>query len=259
MIRIDDCTLLLFVGSPRTGSTLLGQLINFHPECFIANESRFLHKIFVQKVDINKAFKAMHKDAQRHFKSGLENVMGEKRMCRYQPKWKAMKHLTKDPDFKKTDIMVVGDKKAGGATQIYMEHEAEFDTFLNERNNVKLLQIVRNPINASLSYIKSHEKDSFSSACKDIVQRSKIAFDLCQKHSKISKVIFYEDLLENPYKIICQVIEWLGLHLNERWASKVTEVVNASIGDIKISQNYNEIMLQVIKEYRAKDLLNRYC
>ena len=45
LVLAKDFRLLFFVGSERSGTTLFGQILNYHPNCLIANESKFLEKV----------------------------------------------------------------------------------------------------------------------------------------------------------------------------------------------------------------------
>lgn len=99
---------MLFIGSPRTGSTLLGQLINFHPQCLIANESRFLTNVVSRGVTNEEAVDRIIDQATKQFESGLENdsYFG-KTIDRYQPRWLPFADLAAQPEFRKRQPIAV--------------------------------------------------------------------------------------------------------------------------------------------------------
>ena len=48
---------LFTIGAPRSGTTMLGYILNSHPNILISNESRVLNKIFEKKYEFNKAIR----------------------------------------------------------------------------------------------------------------------------------------------------------------------------------------------------------
>ena len=74
LVLAKDLRLLFFVGSERSGTTLFGQILNFHPNCLIANESKFLERVLRKGRSPSVAFTKMCDQAKHQFESGLENA-----------------------------------------------------------------------------------------------------------------------------------------------------------------------------------------
>ena len=227
-----DFRLLFFVGSERSGTTLFGQILNYHPNCLIANESKFLEKILRKGRSSAVAFTEMCDQAKHQFESGLENAHHySTSVGRYQPRWKAMGHLSETDDFAKGEILVVGDKKARGAVRVFEKNPERFMTFLSDHPNVFLLQMVRDPAAAGLSYMKSHEIPTFREACNRIIHCSRLADQLSSIGSRFHR-LFYEDLLDSPHEQIRATCAWLGLPVTESWLDQMASIVDKENPDV---------------------------
>ena len=62
--------LLLFIGSPRTGSTLLGQILNYHPQCPVATEARLVTQVVMHGVPFEEALARTVQAATKQFEQG---------------------------------------------------------------------------------------------------------------------------------------------------------------------------------------------
>lgn len=256
---LEDRTLLIFIGSPRTGSTLLGQLINYHPQCLVSTEERFLQQVITQGIPIDKALRSVKKAAIKQFKMGLENDKKYgKSLNRYQNRWIRMNHLSGDPDFKKREIEVIGDKKAGGTTQVFIDNPAERVEFLESHLNTRLIQIIRNPVHAAISYMKSHRIDSFEKACDEIIMKTHVAHNLGNRTANRYHYLYYEDLLETPQKELTRILTWLKVDVSDRWLDKISEIINHR-EPAQHPAEYDRIAQKLIQKNRAQEELQRYC
>lgn len=249
--------ILVFVGSPRTGSTLLGQIINYHPNCLISNESNFVKRVVQENKKIENVLNDIYNEAQKQFNNSLENDKKYgKTINRYQPKWKDMQYLTDDIDFKKEQILYLGDKKAGGVSKVFKEFPEKTTEFFNHNDKIKVIQIIRNPINAAKSLMKSHNVKNFEDACKEIIEMTDIADQLIKKVKNPSLQIYYEDLLQNPKEEIKKVIEFLALETKESWIEKISSIVTSK-DNSGFSEDEIKTMNNIILEQNT-DILKKY-
>lgn len=221
-----DFRFLFFIGSGRTGSTLFGQILNFHPNCLISNESRFLERVLKKKTTIELAFQAMCRDARHQFDQGLEHSNHYRTsIAQYQPRWKPMSGLHAEEGFLKRIITVIGDKKAGGATKALRRHKEPFEALLAANSNVYLLQMIRDPATAALSYLRSHQIPTFEEACEKVIKDTATAHQLSSLEHRYRHV-FYEDLLDCPEEQVTDTCRWLGLPAEKSWIEKIVSVVD---------------------------------
>lgn len=247
--------ILLFVGSPRTGSTLLGQIINYHPNCYISNESSFVKRIVQDNKKLENVLNDIYNDAQKQFNKSLENDKKfGKTIDRYQPKWKEMNYLTDDLDFVKGEIIYLGDKKAGGVSKVFQESPQETIEFFNSNDKIKIIQIIRNPINAAKSLMKSHGVESFEEACESIVEKTYLAEKLINETSNKAFQIYYEELLLSPQKEIDKLIEFMDLDTKKSWIEKISTIVTSTDNTL-FSEQEVEIMNKLIKKYNSQTLM----
>lgn len=250
--------LLLFIGSGRTGSTILGQIINYHPRCLVSNEFRLVQKVLSRDVSLAKALKQMKKTAYGQFKHGLENDSKYgKSLDKYQKKWIAFHDLVKDKDFKKQDIILLGDKKAGGNVQVYLDNKKEFIDLIKEYQEVYLLQIVRNPQSAALSYMKSHDMKDFTEACEHVIRYNTRAYELGRSGICPYYHLYYEDLLAHPAAEIKKIFHWLGLEIKESWLEKISQKINKSTPP-ESDPSMVKISREIIKKYHIEPLFSKY-
>jgi hypothetical protein len=261
---VKNKKLLLFFGSGRTGSTLLGQILNYHPQCLVANEYRFLQKIIVENANVDDEIRGMEAIALKQFKSGLESADRFRgTIAHYQPKWVSMGHLASDPDFaKQKDICVIGDKKAGGNTEIYLKHPEAVIRFLtnkNENNPVFLIQVVRHPLHTALSLMKSHSIPTFDQACEHIVMRAQVAYSLLERLPCQRIRVHYEELAQSPEREIRRIVDWLGLESSTNWLSKIAKVISSLDPIRSIPEERLSAVRAILRKYQATDVFQKYC
>ncbi len=251
-------TVLLFVGAPRTGSTFLGQILNYHPNCLIANEYRFLNRVIDQGMDYDRALQSLAETALRHFRTGLEgDAKFARTLMRSQPRWQPLNDLCEDVEFKKREIKVVGDKKAGGNTLVFMQKPDAVARLVEKRTEIRLLHLLRNPLDAAFSLMKSHNVDSFEMACERIVRQSHVAFGLVQRYPARSKVVYYDDLMSEPTAVLYDILSWLGVESSSAWLSKIAERVSPH-PDMPANDKYLSTARAIVSKHEAWHEFERY-
>ena len=218
---------LFFVGHARSGSTLLGQIINSHPNCLVSNEFRALDLVIKESRNINDVMLMAAKDAHRLFNTGLENHKNYN-IKRFQKKWKNSDFLREDPIFKKKQIQVIGDKKAGSTTRLYVSHKNKFLKFLRSNSNIFFIKIERNIHDTCKSYVKSHphEAKDLAGAIEEISYMDNKSNDFLSiiddKHKYIIK---YEELINSPVTEISNVFKWLELSHSPEITNPISKLV----------------------------------
>ena len=253
---------LFFIGSGRTGSTLLGQLINYHPECLISNESRFLDKVVVHHKPYVESFEEMINSAYEQFELGLENSSYFKdKINKYQSCWVDMGNLSEKDYFNKKAINLVGDKKAGGTTNILRHNGPDLLNFVNENlqdHPVKFIQIIRNPLYAGISYMKSHGISTFTEACNKVVDDTLMAANIKESISPDAYYsLYYEDLIESPYTEIKNIFTWLNKDCDETWLKEVCLLVKDNKKEISIPHQIRQEFIKIVDASQSS-IFDRY-
>jgi hypothetical protein len=222
-----DHLILLFIGSERTGSTLLGQLLNLHPACLVANESRLVAKVIDQRASLEEAVRDAAREALGQFEVGLERwgrFQGTN--AKMQPRWRPMAGLSAHPGLAKTTIRVVGDKKAGAVSQMAIERPGEVESFVQSQPRLRLLHLTRDPIATARSACLSHGHDSLDAALEHIVLRHAAAHRLRTAAPDRSMQVSYESLCECPTRTLTDVAAWLGLDVMPDWGTLAASLVS---------------------------------
>lgn len=215
---------LYFIGSPRTGSTLLGQIINYHPNCLISNESRFLQKVIEKGQDKISARQEMLIDACYQFNESLERTdRFSKTINTYQPKWQSFTQFKGNANFNKKDILLIGDKKAGGNIHVYRNNKEKFEEFVAQEDPY-FLMITRNPAETAISYQKSHGSGTIEDAIRKILidMRDAYLFGLNHKF----KIVRYEDLITSTDEFLLTLFQFLDIQTDAQWRKEIATVVN---------------------------------
>ena len=214
-ISLKNIKYLFFVGSGRTGSTLLGQIVNKHPACLVSNESRYLQELVEKNKNFTKTTNLLVQTAYTQFNLGL----GENKQ--YQSSWKDIDYFKKD-----STIKVIGDKKQGGNVAIYRKYTEKFEKlveFLGE-SNVYFIQVTRNPVNSILSYQKSHNY-SFEKSKSLVLSDTMTGYEIIERY-KNTKLIYYEDLFSNTEHVLENICNFLNIDWNDEWANSVKIVLH---------------------------------
>jgi hypothetical protein len=258
LLRNPDKKLLIFIGSARTGSTLLGQVLNYHPECLISNESGLIPNVVLKGAPLRDELNKVVASAMDMYTTGFENDKKfGKSINRYQSQWIPFGDLTKDPDFIKKNIIVIGDKKAGGSTKAYLERPEELISVLASHPNVWLLQIIREPVDAAVSYMKSHGVKPFQKACNEIIHLTHAAYALGKKVSNPYYFLYYEDLIRSSRDEITKILDWLNIDYTKSWLIKISQKIRLKEQSDKPREFYRTAE-NLIRSHNATEELGRY-
>ncbi len=221
---VRSSRIVLFIGSPRTGSTLLGQLLNHHPQALIANEARALADALSGTATLEVAMTRAGHMAWEQFRAGLEEDHHfAPTLSQYQPRWQSLRDLADRAEYAKRDIQVIGDKKAGGNVDAILTNSSAFQELMAAWDNIRLLQIVRRPIVAARSLMKSHGAPSMDAALDRILRLTNAAWEIGSRYPERHYCLDYNDLCSSPRNELRRLLEWLGLSADARWIELASE------------------------------------
>lgn len=210
----DVETFCMFIGYPRSGHSLVGSLLDAHPNAVIAHELNILECV-------EKGF-----DRGRIFRLVLEN---SRRVARSGREWEGYSYKVPNQwqgRFKR--LQVIGDKKGGATTRILsstpriLRRLAEIiDT------DVKFIHVVRNPYdNISTMFKHSRHNRSLRSVIEDYLS-------MCATNSKIREWVEgdsvfdlrHEALVEAPEELLGDLCGFLGLERKEDYLEDCASLV----------------------------------
>ena len=223
MITLDkDFKYLLFVGSGRTGSTLVGQLLNCHPNMLISNESRILQYCINTDIDMLSQVPNLLQIAYGEFLNGTHQYdKPEKKQ--HKDKWQRdWKNTTQFSLPKKNIIRFIGDKKQGGNTKLIAHSEDKVRKVLSKINFVPIT-VMRNPEQVFKSYLRLNNDLTVSR--KTVFDDMLAGYNFCRQNNGF--VICYENLLNNPTTWCKNICSMLNLDYCEEWKDVVCNTVNS--------------------------------
>tara|TARA_Y100000816_G_scaffold258735_1_gene213823 strand:+ start:882 stop:1700 length:819 start_codon:yes stop_codon:yes gene_type:complete len=236
--KINIKKYIFTIGAPRSGTTLLCQMLNNHPNVLLSNEDRTIEKVLYKKIKFDEAIKQSNISAYEQFIGGYRSIQ------KIQSKWIELK---KKKLLDKKNILISGDKKSGQNAEIFNESKNDFVS-LFKKPNIFFIHIVRNPIAAAKSYEKSHfhEISNFDDALEKILMKNSYGFNLGKIIQNNYIKIYYEDLVNNPEKIMKGVIDTFEKDLDNN---------NNKIWLKLLRENFNQIELSKTN-YKKNDLFN---
>jgi len=200
----DIRTFCLFVGYPRSGHSLVGSLLDAHPNTIIANELdvlRFVSAGFSR----DQIFYLLLRNSELYSRKGRTQT-GYKYDVPNQ--WQG----------RTNQLLVLGDKKGGMTTQRLSQNPLlleEIRTLL--KVPIKFIHVVRNPFdNITTMAIRTN-----STILKETIHY----FELCLKNTLMLEIagpqnvltIRHEDLIVTPETTLAKMVSFLDIETEEEY------------------------------------------
>lgn len=222
---------LFFIGCPRSGHSILGSMIDAHPDAIVAHEYNLFTKMERDPVSdrtalYNTLYGNSYKQAVKGWRSG-EHSFGLKG---YDLKL----NQTSSWQGRFRTLRVIGDKSGGMTTRVFKKDHQLFSKLYHNLSNlvrvpIKVIHVVRNPydmIATTLMYRFSEvkrQKANYSEdhpleneghvtqAMKSIYTEAQAVNDMIQELNLTVLEIHNVDFISKPKKVIRQVCLFLGL------------------------------------------------
>lgn len=249
---MNNKSFLLTLGYGRTGSTIIGHILNNHPNCLVSNESRFLQNL-LQGYNIKFLINQLINNASKDYNDGLNFI--------HQKDSKNIK-FKKMP---KKNILILGDKKSGGNTTISLSNPIFFNNFI--KNNTKIIINLRNPLDVLVSckknkifnrysfYIECNENSKDEDIFRDIIYYFNHCINIYKNNLEKCIIVYYEDLLNDKKNILQKICN----HLDIFYYKELLGLINSEkiINNIKIKGTYLNILKTMVDKDNI-DFLKRY-
>jgi hypothetical protein len=246
----------MFIGYPRSGHSLVGALIDAHPNVIIGNELN--------------ALKYLEEGFNRwqiyYLLLEYSRFFSEPKKCRVPPylipKGRAKYQIPNQFNGKFKSLKIIGDKRGGGTTR-KLSTQPELLQRLREEINLplKFIHVVRNPYdNITTMFIKNPSK-----SLQDTINRY---FDLAETNDIVLKMIDnrevfqinLEDLIANAKAVLEQLFEaFLHLPVTIEYLQDCTDIIFASPNKTRFKIEWSEEAIQQVQERLEKiDFLKHY-
>jgi hypothetical protein len=155
----DVETYCIFVGHPRSGHSLVGALLDAHPNIAISNEL-FAQKLLLHGTTRNELFSL---------------ILGRSSYFPYRDTPKYRYKLPSQHKGEYTTLRVIGDKSGGGTAKVLAENPALLDSLPSRVGApVNLVHVTRHPLDNIASFCKDFREGNLDEAIDKY-------FDLCRK------------------------------------------------------------------------------
>lgn len=223
----------LFVGYPRSGHSLVGSLLDAHPNSIIANELDVL-KFVGAGFNRDQIYYLLLRNSEDYSKKGRTQT-GYKYDVPNQ--WQG-----------RTDrLLVLGDKKGGMTTQRLSKNPM----LINKMQSmlgvpIKFIHVVRNPFDN----IMTMTNRTNSTILREIIHY----FELCLKNTMILEIagkgnvlnIRHEDLIATPEQTLTKMVSFLDLETQSDYLSDCSGIIYRSPHKSREKHDWND---------REKDLV----
>ncbi len=233
----DIQTYCLFVGYPRSGHSLIGALLNAHPNIIIAHELgdlKYAYLGFGRSQLYYLLMKKAELAAQKDRKLGGYNY--------YVPnQWQG----------KVTQLQVIGDKQGEGTT-LRIKADCGYLKRLREIIDVqiKFIHVVRNPYDNITTISKKTPKLGY-----DLERSIEHYFSLCETIFEFKKTLSSEEILEfkqedfidNPKKHLEQLCDFLKVSAPQDYLEDCSQVVYKSPNKSRNSISWSPELIQRVQ------------
>jgi hypothetical protein len=203
-----------FIGYPRSGHSIMGSLLDAHPNVIIAHE-----------LDALRFLQAGFSERQLFFL-----LLGNSRVfTRHGRKWGKYSYAVPGQhqgEF--TQLKVIGDNK-GGRTTLRIAHDGRLIDKLREtiRLQHRFVHVVRNPFDNIATISQRHRRD--------VMQSIELYFTLCRTNERLRRELaphvldfHHEDFVRAPAAWLARLCDFLGISASEPYLSACCAIVHSS-------------------------------
>jgi hypothetical protein len=236
----------MFVGYTRSGHSLVGSLLDAHPNIIIGHELNAL-ELFQKGIDRRKIYYYLLQNSRRKAAAGRQETgYSYKVPNQWQGKFQTLK--------------VIGDKR-GSATNFIIRTNPEILKVLPNRLDVplKFIHVVRNPYDNITTMIARKKADleyginSYFTKCKTVAYLKK------QISENDILDVRHESLIDDPKTVLSQLCDFLGVEANNNYLDDCASIVFKSPKKTRFNYPWSEESIEQVKNKIAEyELLQGY-
>lgn len=194
----DVQTYAMFIGQPRSGTSLLGSLINAHRHACMSHELNALR--YIQRGYGREQLFWLIKKRDEWFGKSGRNWTGYDYTV--EGEWQGQHEK----------LLVIGDKKAARSTEMFRRHPNLLDKLQRAvQAPVRMIHLVRDPFNVIRTIHKKRTRTSLELAAKMFFGRCETNWRLMQQHGDMTLTIRLEKLIAAPQQHLNELCGFLGL------------------------------------------------
>lgn len=267
---------LIFIGWPRSCHSIIGSMLDAHPNVIVAHEFSVFHQLSMntQLTERNILYNELYRNSYTNAKKGWRNST------------QTQKGYSLDIDgswqghFKK--LKVIGDKCGGDSTRMYLENRDQFKSLYNNLKAnvnvpVRILQVVRNPfdmiatltlyrgsgipevkVNASVSN-KYKNVSVLKGATESVLDIANALLKMVPDVRLSPLQVHCEDLIAHPARTISHICQFLKLECSQEFLQMCADKTFKNTSQSRHLVEWNmDTLPSLIKRIRIFPFFHRY-
>lgn len=208
----DVAKYVMFIGQPRSGTSLIGSLLNAHRNMWVAQELNALRYVRRGYGRTQLYWLLYMKDREFNEKGRSWTGYDYEVPNQWQGRFEKLK--------------VIGDKKAGLSSE-QLGQEPELLTRLEHTIQVpiRMLHIVRNPFNVITTIHRKRSRTSLEHAADMFFARTQTNWRLMQEMPEMIFTIHLEQMIADPEKHLKQMCRFLDVPADPDYVSACSSIL----------------------------------
>jgi Sulfotransferase family len=236
----------MFIGYTRSGHSLVGSLLDAHPNIIIGHELNAL-KLFDQGFNPREIYYLLLQNSRRKATAGRkETGYSYKVPNQWQGKFKTLK--------------VIGDKR-GSATNFLIRTKPEILNILPSRIDipVKFIHVVRNPYDNITTMIARKQADLEYGINSYFTKCQTVAYLKTQIKQQDILDVRQESLIETPQTTLSKLCEFLEVEIPQNYLDDCVSIIFKSPKKTRFTYQWNDESIELVKnKIKQYDFLQGY-
>lgn len=233
-----------FIGWARTGHSLVGSLLDAHPNVVISNEFHVYHRF--KEFKRQQLFRNIINDSKQKFDLG--RPASEEY---YQ-------YINNSYQGTYTRLDAIGDKKGGGTLVKFINNPYIVEDFKKYiKIPVKFILVLRNPIDSiTTSLVK--RPNEIGSRYNRYKENFKQIENFLDSYRDITHIMRFEDLILDFKNTFTSLLEFLNLEYSEDYIQQCNSIVFNSVPKSRNKLEWSEDSLKLVRKLCEFKLLESY-
>lgn len=241
----DVRTHVLFIGHGRSGSSLVGSLLNAHRHALIAHELNELH--FIKRRFSGPQLNWLLYAQERAFEqSGRAWTGYDYRVNgQWQGRWER--------------LLVIGDKHAGGATRLLGQRPELLDQLRRTvRVPVKMVHVVRHPLD-NIATLHRRQDLTLADAARLYFDHALTNERLCRRNPDDVLTVHLEDVIARPQGELTRLCKYLDLDAPAEYLHDCAAAIFAEPRRTRDQVDWSgDLVAEILRQCRGLPFLHRY-
>ena len=230
----------MFIGYPRSGHSLVGAILDAHPNAVVAHELNALHYLAAGASRL-ELFWLLRKNAERF--AALGRRWGDYDYA-IPGQWQG----------RHAELQVIGDKK-GGTSSWLLGEQPELLARLRKTVDLplRLLHVVRNPYD-NIATIARKDTGSLEQAVRFYARLAVTNAALIEQAGDAVLSVRHEDMIARPREHIARIARFLGIAADETWMAASAAVVAANPRRTRGEVEWSPAAKRAVREISCKQV-----